>query len=150
MVCNTNRSDKTLNFFKSYIHNHGVPRKIHIDQGTSFMSKDVKVFCNTEGIEIVQSPVNHRRANDCVKRTIGSLKNSILIYAREERPAHLGEIAKRALGALQPSTKTHRRPSSTRRMSQWHSQSKDPLPMPAHLEWFSNVLQIESRTSINC
>ena len=46
MVCGNNRSDKILKFLKSYITNHGVPRKIHIDQGTSFMSNAIKAFCN--------------------------------------------------------------------------------------------------------
>ena len=53
------------------------------------MSKDVKAFCNTEGIEIVQSPINDHRAIGCVERTIGSLKISILTYAQEEWPESL-------------------------------------------------------------
>ena len=63
-----------------------MPRKIHVDQETNFMSKDVDTFQNNERIEIVQSPVNDHRANSCVERMIGSLKNSILRYIREERP----------------------------------------------------------------
>ena len=56
-----------------------------MDQGTNFMSQELKTFCNSEGIEIMQSPVNDHRATGCVKRTIGSLKNSILTYAQEEK-----------------------------------------------------------------
>ena len=78
MVCGNNRSDKILKFLKSYITNHGVLRKIHVDHGTSFMSNEIKAFCNGEGIEIIKSPVNDHRATGCVERTIGSLKNSIL------------------------------------------------------------------------
>ena len=63
------------------MNNHGVPRKIHVDQGTNFMSKDVEKFCYADGIEIVQSPVNDHRATSCVEKTIRSLKNSILTYA---------------------------------------------------------------------
>ena len=84
MVCGNNRSDKILKFLKSYITNHGVPRKIHVDQGTSFMSNEIKAFCNGEGIEIIKSPVNDHRATGCVERTIGSLKNSILTFAQEK------------------------------------------------------------------
>ena len=40
MVYGNNQSDKILKFLKSYITNHGVPRKIHVDQGTS-----LRVFC---------------------------------------------------------------------------------------------------------
>ena len=32
MVCGNNRSDKIMKFLKSCITNHGVPRKIHVDQ----------------------------------------------------------------------------------------------------------------------
>ena len=48
MVCNTNRSDKILKFLKSFIINHGVPRRTHVNQGTNFLSKDVKAFCNNQ------------------------------------------------------------------------------------------------------
>ena len=78
MVWGNNRADKILKILKAFISNHGVPRKIHVDQGTNFMSRDVKAFCNGEGIVIVQSPLNDHRATGCVERTIGSLKNSIL------------------------------------------------------------------------
>ena len=90
MVCGNNRSDKTLKFLKAYINNHSVPRKIHVNQGTNLMSRDVKAFCNGEGIEIIQSPENDHRATGCVERTIGSIKNSILTYSRE-KPAELLE-----------------------------------------------------------
>ena len=46
--------------------------KIHVDQGTNFMSNDVNAFCNSEGTEIMQSPVNDHRTTGCVERTIGS------------------------------------------------------------------------------
>ena len=34
-----------------------------MDQGSSFTSKAVKSFCNSEGIEIVYSPVNDQRVS---------------------------------------------------------------------------------------
>ena len=100
MVCGNNRSDKILKFLKKYITNHGVPRKIQVDQGTSFMSNEIKAFCNGEGIEIIKSPVNDHRATGCVERTIGSLKNSILTFAQEKNPEPLEKMVERALGAL--------------------------------------------------
>ena len=77
-----------------------MPRKIHIDQGTSFLSNAIKTFCNGEGIEIIKSPVNDHRATGCVERTIGSLKNSILTFAHEKNPEPLEKMVERALGAL--------------------------------------------------
>ena len=54
-------------FLKSYINNHEVPRKVNVVQGTNFVSKEVKAFCNNERIEIIQSPVNDHRATGCVE-----------------------------------------------------------------------------------
>ena len=100
MVCNSNRSDKIIKFLKAYIIAHGVPRQIRVDQGTNFMSKEVKAFCHEQGIEILTSPVNDHRATGCVERTIGSIKNSVLTYAREDKPEPLDRMVERALGAL--------------------------------------------------
>ena len=100
MVCNSNRSDKIIKFLKAYIIAHGVPRQIRVDQGTNFMSKEVKAFCHEQGIEILTSPVNDHRATGCVERTIGSIKNSVLTYAREDKPEPLHRMVERVLGAL--------------------------------------------------
>ena len=100
MVCISNRSDKIIKFLKAYIIAHGVPRQIRVDQGTNFMSKEVKTFCHEQGIEVLTSPVNDHRATGCVERTIGSIKNSVLTYAREDKPEPLDRMVERALGAL--------------------------------------------------
>ena len=100
MVCGNNRSDKIMKFLKSYKTNHGVPRKVHVYQGTSFMSNENKLFCKGEGIEIIKSPVNDHRATGCVGRTIGSLKNSILTFVQEKHPESLEKMIEMALGAL--------------------------------------------------
>ena len=70
------------------------------DQGTNFMSKEVRAFCHEQGIEILISPVNDHRATRCVERTIGSIKNSVLTYAREDKPEPLDRMVERTLGAL--------------------------------------------------
>ena len=100
MVCNSNRSDKIIKFLKAYIIAHGVPRQIPVDQGTNFMSKEVRAFCHEQGIEIRISPVNDHRAIGCVERTIGSIKSSVITYAREDKPEPLDRMVERALGAL--------------------------------------------------
>ena len=64
------------------------------------MSNEVQIFCNGEGIEITKSPVNDHWATECVERTIGSLKNSILTFAQEKHPELLEKMIERALGAL--------------------------------------------------
>ena len=73
-----------------------------MDQGTSFMSNEMKAFCNGEGIEIIKSPANDLRATGCVERTIGAhhLKNSILTFVQEKHPEPLEKMFERALVAL--------------------------------------------------
>ena len=100
MICENNKSDKVLKFIKQYISQHGVPRKIFMDQGTSFTSNAVKSFCNSEGIEMIYPPVNDHRATGCVERTIGSLKNCVLTYAKEKESGNLESMIERALSAL--------------------------------------------------
>ena len=100
MICGNNKHDKVLKFIKQYIPHHGVPRKIFMDQGSSFTLKAVKSFCNSAAIEIVYSPVSGHRATGCVERTIGSLKNVVLTYAKEKDSGNLESIVERALSAL--------------------------------------------------
>ena len=107
MICENNRSDKVLKFMKQYISHHGVPRKIFMDQSPSFTSKAVKSFCNSEGIEIDYSPVNDHRATGCVERTIGSLKNFVLTYAREKDSGNFESMVERALSALRFAPNAH-------------------------------------------
>ena len=66
---------------------------VDVYQGLNFMSRAVKVLCNGDGIEIVQSPVNNHRATGCNERTKGSLKHSKLTFAREEKTKTLGANA---------------------------------------------------------
>ena len=64
------------------------------------MSKEVRTFCHKEGIEKLTSPVNDHRATGCVERTIDSIKNPVLAYAREEKPEPLDWMLERGIGAL--------------------------------------------------
>ena len=58
MICGNKRDDKVLKLMKHYNSHHGVPRKNFMDPCSSFTSKAVNAFCNSEGIEILYSPVN--------------------------------------------------------------------------------------------
>ena len=100
MICGNKKSDKVLKFMKQYISQHGVPRKIFMDQGSSFTSKAVESFCNSEGVEILYSPVNDHRATGCVECTIGSLRNFVLTYAKEKDSGNLESMVERALSAF--------------------------------------------------
>ena len=107
MVTTTNTSDKVLKFIGKNITQHGVPRKIHVDQGSYFTSNELKSFCNSEGTELVYSPVNDHRGTGSVERTIGSLKNFVLTYASEKEHESLKFMVDKALGALRFSQKSN-------------------------------------------
>ena len=100
MVTTTNTSDKVLKFLDKYITQHGVPRKIHVDQGSCFTSNKFKSFCNSKCIELMYSPVNDHRGTGSVERTIGSLKNFVLTYATDKEHNSLESMVDKALGAL--------------------------------------------------
>ena len=85
-----------------------------MNQCTNFMSRDVKAFCNGEGIEIVQPPVNDHRATVYVERTIGSLKNSVLTFSREEPAETLEKMLESALGALRLAKQRHSKNNAIR------------------------------------
>ena len=85
---------------KHYKSHHRVPRKNFMDQGSSFASKAVNFLCNSEGIETLYSPVNDHRATGCVERTIGSLTNFVLTYAKEKYHRNLESMVERALSDL--------------------------------------------------
>ena len=100
MVSTTNTSDKVFKFLDKYITQHGAPRKIHVDQGSCFTSNKFKSFCNSEGIELMYSPVIDHRGTGSVERTIGSLKIFVLTYATEKEYKSLESMVDKALGAL--------------------------------------------------
>ena len=64
------------------------------------MSKKFKSFCNNEGIELINSPVNDHRGTGSVERTRGSLKNFVLTYATEKELKFIECMVNKALGAL--------------------------------------------------
>ena len=100
MVTTTNTSDKNLKYLDKYNTQQGEPRKIHVDQGSCFTSNKFKSFCNSEGIELVYSPVNDHRGTGSMERTIGSLKDFVLTHASEKEHKSLESMVDKALGAL--------------------------------------------------
>ena len=86
MVTSINTSDKrqSTQISEKYIYQHGVPRRIHVDQGSCFTSKKFQNFCNSEGIEVIYSPVNE----------------FVLTYATEKEIKSLVCMVNKALGEL--------------------------------------------------
>ena len=57
-----------------YIKNHGIPRSIGWDQAKCVV--EIKL-CNTNNIEIIETPVNEHRATGLEKRLIQTIKNRL-------------------------------------------------------------------------
>ena len=144
MVTTTNTSDKILKFLDKHITQHGVPRKIHVDQGSCFTSNKFKSFCNSEGIKLVYSPVNDHRGTGSVEKTIGSLKNFVLTYASEKEHKSLEFMVDKALGALPFSKKatTKLTPFEAHHGREANTVLRNPTKKPSlkNLNW-KNVLK---------
>ena len=100
MITTIDTSDKVSKFLDKYITQQGVPRKIHVNQGSCFTSNKFKSFCNTDGIDLISSPENDHRGTGSAERRIGSLKDFVLTYASEKEHKSLESMVDKALGAL--------------------------------------------------
>jgi hypothetical protein len=80
------------------IHRIGIPQVLHTDQGTSFMSKEVKAFAESYRIKIVNSSPYYAQANGLAeasnKTLIKLIKKKI-----EETPRRWHEVLSEALWA---------------------------------------------------
>ena len=74
-----------INFLSKYITLHGIPRTIRTDQGSSFVSKEVREFCHEHNIKVIFRPVGDHRATGLVERLIRTIKERLLVMA-QERP----------------------------------------------------------------
>jgi hypothetical protein len=73
----TQVSTATINFIKSIIFCFGVPQSIITDNGTNFMSKEFKNYCESMGIKLKFASVAHPKTNGQVKKANGLICNGI-------------------------------------------------------------------------
>ena len=74
-----------INFLSKYIALHGIPRTIRADQGSGFISKEVREFCHEHNMKVIFSPVGDHKATGLVERLIRTIKERLLVMA-QERP----------------------------------------------------------------
>ena len=67
-------SDTVLHFLTEFIHMFGVPRRIRSNQGSAFVSGDLKHFCTRHNIRQVFSPVADHRGTGSVERLVRTLR----------------------------------------------------------------------------
>ena len=77
-----------INFLRKYISLQGKPRTIRTDQGSGFISKEVREFCQERNINVIFSPVGDHRATDLVERLIRTIKERLMVLAQENPKLH--------------------------------------------------------------
>ena len=82
-----------------YIENHGIPRSIHLDQAKCLVGNQVKNFCKTINIEIIEAPVNDHRGIGLVGRLMQTIKIRPECI-KEEKSANNAFLVKYALKVI--------------------------------------------------
>ena len=74
-----------LKFLDDYIHIHGVPRNIRLDQARCLIGYKVKNFCKQHNFNILTAPVNNHRAIGLVDRLIQTIKRRLSCMELDNR-----------------------------------------------------------------
>jgi transposase InsO family protein len=73
----TQDSTAAINFIKSIVFRFGVPHIIITDNGTNFISKEFKSYCESMGIKLKFVSVEHPKTNGQVEKANGLICNGI-------------------------------------------------------------------------
>ena len=73
---NANASN-VIKILDNYIHIHGVPRSLRIDQARCLIENQIKIFCTKDNINPIPSPANDHRAIGLVERLISTIKQRL-------------------------------------------------------------------------
>ena len=82
-ITSSTSAKSIISFLSKYITLHGIPRTIKTDQGSGFISKEVREFCCEYNIKVIFSPVGDHRASELVERLIRTIKERLLVMAQE-------------------------------------------------------------------
>ena len=74
-----------IKFLDEYIHIHGVPRNIRLDQARCLIGYEVKNFCKQHNINIITAPANDHRAIGLVERLIQTIKRRLSCMKLDSR-----------------------------------------------------------------
>lgn len=75
--CNSSQHHHVLDtLWDQIIYVHGVPHRVHCDQGTHFTADAVKSFAHRYGIRLTFGPAAHPRAQGMVEKAIGDVKKA--------------------------------------------------------------------------
>lgn len=76
-VMNSITSSKTIETLRVIFANHGLPRKVVTDNGTSFTSAEFKAFMSDNGIVHVTTSPYHPSSNGLAERAVQTFKNGL-------------------------------------------------------------------------
>ena len=82
-ITSSTSAKSIINFLTKYIALHGIPRTIRTDQGSGFISKETRKFCQEQNINVIFSPVGDHRVTGLVERLIRTIKERLLVMVQE-------------------------------------------------------------------
>ena len=101
------RTSQTVKVYLSQIFaRFGIPRTLVSDNGPEFVSSDLKQWCESFGIEKMESPIYHPRANGIAERAVQTVKRAIQAWSTNLNVSFSA--------FLQRALMTHRNTSKTR------------------------------------
>ena len=87
----TAQSVPVIDFISGVIHRYGVPHNIITNNGTNFMTDEVKLWCKNMGIKLDYALVYHPQSNGQVERANGLIMSRIkprLVRSLKESNTH--------------------------------------------------------------
>ena len=72
--CNT---ETAIEFLKSYMTFHGIPRSLRCDQAQAFKSKNFEIFGKDNNIKLILAPAGDHRGTGLVERMIKTIKRRL-------------------------------------------------------------------------
>ena len=146
-ITSSTSAKSIINFLRKYIALHGIPRTIRTDQGSGFISKEVREFCHEQNINVIFSPVGDHRATGLVERLIRTIKERLMVMAQENRKPPpeiallkiikcLRRVTQQSLNCSPFEAHFGRSPNTI-----WHNLVK--LPSSRNLDWNKTLLCID-------
>ena len=96
--CKNTNHETVIAFLNEFTNVYGVRKRIKLDRGGAFVSKQYKEFCKSQNIVSEYGSANLHTGTGLVERTIQSMKN--LTLANVEDGTNLRESVARALHVL--------------------------------------------------
>ena len=146
-ITSSTSAKSIINFLSKYIALHGIPRTIRTDQGSGFISKEVREFCHEHNIKVIFSPLGAHRATGLVERLIRTIKERLLVMAQERLKPSLESALLKIIKCLRTVTEQSlncspfeahfgRSPNTI-----WHNLVKSPSSN--NLDWNKTLLCID-------